>query len=148
MQQAPQVLALVGVYHADGGLLGEARYLLGHLLRQAHCSLCDITHSPVRRKPAWDRMVVRLGVPVHLRHRNEVHGAVAAAVASTGTPVLLAELADDSVHPLLATEALDVLGGSVHDFEAAVRAAVRSRGWQLAGPAGSPAPPPARAGWR
>jgi hypothetical protein len=141
-QQASQVVALVGVYHADGGLLGEARYVLGHLLGQAHCSLCDITHSPVRRKPAWDRMVRRLGVPVHLRHRNEVHGAVAAAVTTTGTPVLLAELADGSQHRLLDAEALDVLGGSVDAFEAALRAAVRSRGWLLAGSPGSPAPQP------
>ena len=40
---------LVGVYHADGSLLGEARYVVGKILGRAHCSLCDITHDMVRK---------------------------------------------------------------------------------------------------
>ena len=54
---------IVGVYHADGGPIGEARYVIGKLLGTAHCALCDITHSPVRRKREWDRMVAELGLP-------------------------------------------------------------------------------------
>ncbi len=56
----------IGVYHADGGLVGEAKYVLGHLLGRTHCSLCDITHSPVRRKKQWDAFVDSLGVPFRL----------------------------------------------------------------------------------
>ena len=40
---------LVGVYHADGGLLGELRYAYGKVRGTAHCSLCDITHATVWR---------------------------------------------------------------------------------------------------
>lgn len=41
---------LVGVYDADGGLLGEAAYVVGRLCGTRHCALCDITHSAVRRR--------------------------------------------------------------------------------------------------
>jgi hypothetical protein len=59
----PAVVAYTGIYNADGGLVGEVRYVVGHLLGTAACALCDITHSPVRRKPEWDRFVARLGTP-------------------------------------------------------------------------------------
>ena len=67
-----QVTELVGVYDADGGLLGEAAYVWGKLRGTRHCSLCDITHSPWRRKPAWDAMAGELSVPIGLVHRNEL----------------------------------------------------------------------------
>lgn len=54
---ARPVRRLVGVYHANGGLRGEVAYVVGKFLGTAHFALCDITHSPVRRKPAWDAMV-------------------------------------------------------------------------------------------
>ena len=43
---------VLGVNHnADGGqLLGEMRYVVGHLLGRVSARLCDITHSPMRRK--------------------------------------------------------------------------------------------------
>ena len=82
MDSTATVVGLVGVYHADGGPIGEAKYVLGKLLGTAHCALCDITHSPVRRKPAWDRMVAGLGVDVELLHLNEMSPEVAAATAT------------------------------------------------------------------
>jgi hypothetical protein len=116
---------LVGVYHADGGLRGEAAYVIGHLFGRAHCSLCDITHSPVRRKPAWDAMVARLGIPVDLVHLNERDERVAAA--SVETPCVLAEV-DGDFRPLLGPADLDGLGGDVQAFEAAVRGAIERLG--------------------
>jgi len=62
---------LVGVYRAEGSLRGEIAYVVGKLLGTAHCALCDITHSPVRRKAAWDRMAAGLGVPFELVHLDE-----------------------------------------------------------------------------
>jgi hypothetical protein len=113
------VVELVGVYHADGGVAGEVRYVIGHLLGRAHCALCDITHSPVRRKPAWDAMVARLGVPVRLVHRNE-RAADEVDVSGQSTPCVLARRADGSLRVLLGPDDLE-LGGSVQAFEAAVR---------------------------
>ena len=42
--------AIWGVYHADGGIVGELRYVFGKLRGTAHCALCDITHSYVSEK--------------------------------------------------------------------------------------------------
>jgi hypothetical protein len=118
------VTGLVGVYHADGGPVGEAKYVIGRLLGTAHCALCDITHSPVRRKPDWDRMVARLGVPVALLHLNEMPADVAAEVASHGSPLVLARVADGGLAVLLRAGELDGLGGSVAAFDAALRRAL------------------------
>ena len=105
----------IGVYHADGGLVGEAKYVLGHLLGRTHCSLCDITHSPVRRKKQWDACVDSLGVPFRLYHLNEMPADVAAMVATTGSPVVLARTATDLVL-MLGERQLDRLDGSVAAF--------------------------------
>lgn len=123
------MVGLVGVYHADGGLAGEARYVIGKLLGTAHCGLCDITHSPVRRKPEWDAMVARLGLPFTLLHLNELPDDVAAAVAVHGSPAVLARRPDGSVDLLLGPEPLDRLGGSVAAFESAARTALEAREW-------------------
>ncbi len=124
-----EVTELIGVYHADGGPVGEAKYVLGKLLGTAHCALCDITHSPVRRKPRWDALVTRLGVPVTLVHLNEMPGDVAAATAVTGTPVVLARLSDGSLQRALGAQELDQLGGSVDDFETALLNSYARNGW-------------------
>lgn len=72
---------LIGIYRADGGLIGELRYLAGHYLRGEHCSLCDITHAGLGRKRAWDTAVAQLGIPFTLLHRNEMDADLAAFVA-------------------------------------------------------------------
>jgi len=115
---------LVGVYHADGGPIGELRYVLGRLLGTAHCGLCDITHSPVRRKPAWEAMVARIGLPFALVHLNEMSLPVAAAIAVHGPPAVLAQRRDGRLECLLGPGQLDAFGGSVGDFEVALRSAL------------------------
>lgn len=112
----------IGVYHADGGLLGEAKYVIGHLLGRTHCALCDITHSPVRRKKRWDRFVAGLGVPFRLYHLNEMPAGVARRVAVSGSPAVLART-DHGLELLLRPDELDGLDGSVEAFaEALARA--------------------------
>jgi hypothetical protein len=115
------VTELVGVYDADGGLLGEAAYVWGKVRGTRHCGLCDITHSTVRRKAAWDRMAASLPVPVRLLHLNELDDDLAAAVAATRAPVVLAR-EDDGWRELLGAAELDEMAGSVDAFDAAVRA--------------------------
>jgi hypothetical protein len=89
------ITELVGVYDADGGLLGEAAYVWGRLRGSRHCSLCDITHSPWRRKSQWDAMAAGLPVPMRLLHRNELDEQLTATVARVGTPIVLARVEDD-----------------------------------------------------
>lgn len=116
----PTIVRFTGVYNADGGLVGEARYVIGHLLGTAECALCDITHSPVRRKPEWDRFVARLGVPFTVLHRNELDESLAAAIRGEPLPLVVGHHADGSVSVVLTAEQLGGMGGSVSAFEKAL----------------------------
>jgi hypothetical protein len=132
----PDVRRLVGVYRAEGSLRGELAYLAGKLLGRAHCSLCDITHSPVRRKAAWDRMAAGLGVPFELVHLDERAPDVAALVTGwDDAPVVLVER-DGGLQVLLGPVDLEPLHGDVDAFERALRAAL-----QPSEPAAGPAVP-------
>lgn len=110
------ITSYTAVYNADGGLLGEARYVIGHIFGRTECALCDITHSPVRRKPEWDRMVARMEVPIHVLHRNEVAPELVTLLASTALPIVIAHYDDGSVSAVLAASELAELGGSVEAF--------------------------------
>ena len=39
------MLKFVGLYNADGSLMGELRYARAKLTNSASCSLCDLTHG-------------------------------------------------------------------------------------------------------
>jgi len=111
------IIRFTGIYNADGGVWGETRYVIGHLLGTTACSLCDITHSPLRRKPEWDAMVRRLGVPFDVRHRNESTPAETEFSRGTGLPVVLAHHDDGSITAVLNDAHLEAVGGSVTEFE-------------------------------
>ena len=111
---------LIGVYRADGGFVGELKYVFGHLIGLADCKLCDITHSPIRKKPSWTKMTNRIkakyGLDFELVHRNERSEIV--AKATTGRePCVMAEYSDGSVTVLLDAFDLKTLDGSVPKFE-------------------------------
>ncbi len=110
---------LVGVYRADGGLRGELRYLAGHYLHGQTCSLCDITHSPFRRKAAWDAGVAELGIPFDLLHLNELDPDLAAHVGDDAAMVV-GERSNGRV-TLLDNDELTALDGDVAGFFAALR---------------------------
>lgn len=114
------IVRYTGIYNADGGLVGEVRYVVGHLLGTAECALCDITHSPVRRKPEWDRFVTRLGIPFIVLHRNELDDALTAAVHGETLPVVVAHRADGSIGTVLTAADLTALDGSVEGLERAL----------------------------
>lgn len=98
------VVSLTGVYDADGGLRGELAYLAGKI-RGAHCSLCDITHSPLRRRREWDIFISSLPVPFEVVHRNERSPRVALAT-SGHEPCVVAECDDGRLVILLDDAAL------------------------------------------
>lgn len=124
MSGAP-VTRLTGVYHADGSLMGELRYLAGALVRGAHCSLCDITHGHIREKAEWRLERERLPVPftaVHLDERDDAERA-----ASEGrTPCVLAHGAGD-VTILLGPDDLDACNGRPAALVDAIVAALAAR---------------------
>jgi hypothetical protein len=128
---------LLGVYNADGGIVGELRYVIGHALGRVSCALCEITHSPIRRKREWDALVAELGVRVDLRHLNELDARERIAVGDAA-PLVLVER-QGMLEPLLDAEQLAKLDGSVSAFGVAVRSAIE-------GLSRAPAPAPSSDG--
>lgn len=109
------------VYDADAGVRGELAYLWGRL-RGAHCALCDITHSSVRRKAGFDELTCSLGVPVEVLHRNEQTPELAAVTAGI-EPVVMAHTPAGPV-VLVDADELDGLDGDLEAFARTVRARV------------------------
>jgi hypothetical protein len=111
-----RVTKLYGVYNADGGIVGEMRYVIGHLLGTTSCSLCDITHSPIRRKPEWDAMVQTLPVPLAVLHRNELNPELSDWISSIDLPAVIGHTDDGHFTVVLGPSHLDRAGGSVSAF--------------------------------
>ena len=111
---------LIGVYKADGGLVGEVSYFLGHLVGVKECSLCDITHSPIMKKKAFKEFEARLraerGIDIRLVHMNERTEAELAA-SQGREPCVLLEYEDGSMSMFLDYEELKAAGGKVRSFE-------------------------------
>ena len=112
--------SLIGVYKADGGLVGEVSYFLGHLVGVKECSLCDITHSPIMKKKAFKEFEARLrakrGIDVRLVHMNERTEAELAA-SKGREPCVLLQYEDGSISMFLDYEELKAAGGRVNSFE-------------------------------
>jgi len=113
---ATRLRRILGVYDADGGLVGELRYVIGHVLGTAECALCDITHSTLGRRRSWDRMVAGLPVPFELRHRNELSDTELRALAPMGLPVVAGAREDGSMLQLVGTDVLGACAGDVDTF--------------------------------
>jgi hypothetical protein len=110
------ITRLIGIYNADGGIVGEARYVVGHLLGLTSCSLCDITHSPIRRKPEWDAMVRSLDVPLTVLHRNELSPELTLWAGSLTLPLVVGLSESGSFSRVLDSESLAATNGSVTAF--------------------------------
>lgn len=111
--------ALWGVYHANGGLLGELAYFVGKLRGTSHCALCDITHGALTKKPAFKALERELRMPVQLVHLNEQSEALA-AVTQGQTPCIVGET-DSRLDLLLGPAALEACNGSVNAFRQALQ---------------------------
>jgi hypothetical protein len=111
---------LIGVYKADGGLLGEISYFFGHLVGVRSCSLCDITHSPVKKKNAFKIFEKKLsdkhGIDLKLVHMNERTEEELAA-SEGREPCVLLQYEDGSISMFLDFVELKAAGGSVQSFE-------------------------------
>ena len=111
---------LIGVYKADGGLLGEVSYFFGHLVGVRSCSLCDITHSPIKKKNAFKQFEQRLlkerNIATRLVHMNERTDAELAASAGR-EPCVLLQYEDGSISMFLDYVELKTSKGSVQSFE-------------------------------
>jgi hypothetical protein len=101
------------------------KYFFGHLIGIAKCELCDITHSPIRRKASFDQLAGELkneyGLDFALKHLNE--RSESETKASVGKePCVLAEYPDGSLGMFLDRQELRVVDGHVDKFSKLVRA--------------------------
>lgn len=116
------IVALTGVYDADGSLAGELRYWIGARLGRTHCALCDITHGSVRERPEWRACRDDLSVPFATVHRDEQTEVVAAATAGE-YPAVVATLDDGTTVRLLDGPQLEA-AAHAPDRQAALVAAI------------------------
>ncbi|MBI9000715.1 hypothetical protein M0E87_04995 [Corynebacterium sp. CCM 9185] len=106
---------LVGVYNANGSVLGELSYVIGKLRGTTHCSLCDISHGrSVRQRKEWSTAIRKLPLPLETVHLNEMDTATA-RVADGVSPVVV-YLDGDHDRILLTPADLDSCAGRVDEF--------------------------------
>lgn len=118
---------LVGVYDADGTILGELSYFLRARVGRAHCALCDVTHGRVRERADWRAARGRLPVPFVTHHRDDQPDAVRRA-AGDRSPVVVAELMTGDVVVLLAPDDLEQCDGSPDLLVGLIHQVVAARG--------------------
>ncbi len=123
---ATEVRELVGVYHADGTVLGEISYWIKARLGRGHCQLCDITHGSVREKTEWRTCRSSLPVPFTTVHLDERSPEVARATEGQ-TPCVVAVTAD-GIRMLLDPADLERCAGSPSGLITAVEDAVDRNG--------------------
>lgn len=116
-QMPDTVRELIGVYDADGTLLGEARYWIGARLGRTHCALCDITHGLFTERADWRRCRDQLGIPFRTYHRNDAPEDVLAV--GSPAPFVVART-DRGLVALLGPEDLEACSGDVEEFRQAV----------------------------
>ena len=124
------VTELIGVYDANGSLRGELAYALRKVTGRGHCSLCEITHGGLRRRPEFDAACSDLGVPFSLLHRDE-RAADVLAVSGNRTPMVLGRTSE-GLTILLGAEQLDACGPSPDALVDALRHTIAALGLRLA----------------
>ena len=106
---------IYGIYHADGGIIGELSYLWGKITGTAHCSLCDITHKGISMKRDWKNFTNSLEVDFELLHLNEQTQVLADFTAGKTPCVVGEELGEMKI--LVDAESLEGCNKSVSSFE-------------------------------
>jgi hypothetical protein len=115
---------LIGIYKADGGIVGELSYFFGHLIGVRSCTLCDITHSPIMKKSSFKALERHLlaehGVAVRMLHMNERNERE--QKASEGRePCILLEYPDESISMFIDSADLSTLSGSVSSLKKLIK---------------------------
>ena len=109
------VKKIVGIYHANGGIIGELKYMTGKITGTSHCALCDITNTTTGRKDNWKKCEEDLGLPVDLVHLNEREKTLK-EFTEGHTPCVVGET-DNGYIMLLDNNELEKCKGKVEIFE-------------------------------
>ena len=111
---------LIGIYKADGGIVGELTYFFGHLVGVRSCSLCDISHSLIMKKASFKALERHLlaehGIKVRMIHLNERNQREKAA-SEGREPCILLEYPDESISMFIDSRDLEAISGSVGSLQ-------------------------------
>ena len=117
-------MKIIGVYNADGGVVGELTYFFGHLVGAKECSLCDITHSPFAKKSQWKKMEQQLHEEMELEfelvHKNERSPEVT-ALSEGKEPCVILEDNSGNLSIIFDQHELKKTQGDVDVFEQSLR---------------------------
>lgn len=80
------------VYDGDSGVRAMLLDVVKKVVGREDCALCEITYSPVGKRPAWRACERRLGVVVEELHRDRVPAAWRLTAADL--PCVLARVGD------------------------------------------------------
>ena len=109
----PGITKLIGIYDADGGIVGEIRYFVGKIFSNKHCSLCDITHG--KSKDKWATCKKRLPITIDFIHLNERNDEIKKYTQGV-TPCVIGKTASGYVTVITKNE-MGECNGDVKKFE-------------------------------
>ena len=107
-------LEIYGIYNANGGIVGELKYVIGKIIRSQHCELCDITNNLLLTKKLWKQFIDGLSIPFTLLHLNEQPIDIATYTAGKTPCIILKK--DGQFSMMLDMEALGECEGDVLRF--------------------------------
>ena len=87
----PLVRKFIGIYNANGTLLGEIKYIVKKVAGLTKCELCDITHTWKGKKKGFDQMFAKENIEIELLHDDEINESQRNAIVGERLPVVLRE---------------------------------------------------------
>ena len=100
---------VIGIYHANGGLVGELTYVMGKLFGRTSCALCELSHGIVSEKRTVKAWRCALEFPFRFLHLNEIDASIR-AVTEGRTPCIV-RLTSDEVTILVTKDELALMQG-------------------------------------
>ena len=82
-------IEVIGVYHANGGILGELAYVAGKILGLTSCALCDLSHGLISEKTSVKSWRCTAAFPIRFLHLNEIDSLTAETIQGRTPCVVL-----------------------------------------------------------
>ncbi len=114
---------IIGIYNANGSLLGEMRYVFDKVFLKKHCALCDITHGiSYKAKTTWLEQVERFPIPIKTLHLDEISDDIRQVVADKVPCVVMVK--DDSIDIVMNNEELQACDSNPEQFFERLRVSI------------------------
>ena len=112
------MIRIVGIYNADGSILGELNFAIGKVTGKSDCGLCDLTHgwNPLG-KLSWRNACSASSIEIELVHRDELTSDQTEAAGDL--PAVIA-LLDGTWRKLMSGEEISSFKGNSSGFLAEI----------------------------